>query len=536
MDEIVIEKLHIEKFREINDIDINFGSKLTVISGRNGTGKSSILGLVSQCLSFRNVKNINNINYKTLFNEDFESEFRNHLKISEKYDTPDKKYKTNIHLNNNDKIYTLATTKRNNQLRFVLRGNEDRNFTWPSVYLDLKRLTPMVYRKEDDGNELGLNNVDEKLLIEWTNKVIPKIKTSDNISKNLPEKDIKSVVATGPDYDIKSASSGEDNIGQILMALLSFKKLKDNFQQYKGGILLIDELDATLFPKSQLQLLDLLLSLAGKYKLQIIFTTHSPTMLNYIFEMKKKTEKNSKTSKDIAINYLTNTRDKIENMNYETVNDILDDLEFKTKSKGKNDIRKIKVYCEDVEAKDMLSKILSNDLKRAIDFQTKVTLGAENYISLIKAQVTEFKKNSLIVLDGDKKYDYNNVLTLPFELPPDQLVYKYLEDLDPDSPYWDNKINFNKSNFSAIHEVNLIRNYLKFENGKYIFQDSNIKIKPIRSFFKDFYLNEEIQQLLKTAGCNVFINLKKENKEEIEKFNNDFRIALNKVKNNIYVT
>lgn len=535
MDIIRIKKLNIENFRELKDLDINFGNKLTIISGRNGTGKSSILGLVSQFLSFRSIKNKHDINYRTLFNEEFESEFKNHLKISEKYDTPDKKYKINIHLDNDDKIYTLSTTKRSEQIRFVLRGNNDRNFTWPSIYLDLRRLTPMVYRKEDEGNDWILDSLDERLLIEWTNRVIPKIKKSDIISKNLPDKDIKSVVATGPDYDIKSASSGEDNIGQILMSLLSFKKLKDDYPHYQGGILLIDELDATLFPKSQLQLLDLLLTLAGKYKLQIIFTTHSPTMLNYIFEMKKKTEKDSKTSRDIAINYLTNTRDKIENMNYESVNDILDDLEFKTKSKSRNKTRKINVYCEDVEARDMLSKILPRDLKQVTGVQNKVTLGAENYISLIEAQITEFKRNSIIVLDGDKKYDYDNVLTLPFDLPPDQLVYKYLEDLPADSPYWNNKLNFDKTNFAAIKEVNSIRSYLKFEEGKYVFQDNAFKSKTIRTFFKEFYLNEEIQDLLKTANCNVFIRMKNENIEETKKFIDDFRKALNVVRKNIYV-
>ncbi|HGH0864613.1 TPA: hypothetical protein ACJHIP_002429, partial [Staphylococcus pseudintermedius] len=237
-----------------------FGRKLTVISGRNGTGKSSLLGLVSQFLSFRNVKDRNDIDYKTLFNEDFESEFKNHLKISEKYDTPDKKYKINIFLEGKSKSYTLSTTKRdNNHIRFVLRGNEDRNFTWPSSYLDLRRLTPMVYRKEDEEEKLQLDGEDEKLLIEWTNSVIPKIEKSENISTNIPEKDIKSAVVTGENYDIKSASSGEDNVGQILMTLLSFKKLKENYKAYNGGIVLIDELDATLFPKSQLKLLDLLL-------------------------------------------------------------------------------------------------------------------------------------------------------------------------------------------------------------------------------------------------------------------------------------
>ncbi|PCF46154.1 AAA family ATPase [Staphylococcus delphini] len=525
MDEkIIINKLHIEKFRELEDVYVNFGRKLTVISGRNGTGKSSLLGLVSQFLSFRNVNDRNDINYKTLFNEDFESEFKNHLKISEKYDTPDKKYKINIFLEGKSKLYTLSTTKRdNNHIRFVLRGNEDRNFTWPSSYLDLRRLTPMVYRKEDEEKKLELDGEDKKLLIEWTNSVIPKIEKSENISTNIPEK------------DIKSASSGEDNVGQILITLLSFKKLKENYKAYNGGIVLIDELDATLFPKSQLKLLDLLLNLAGKYSLQIIFTTHSPTMLNYIYELKQKTEKNSRTSNDIAVNYLTNTRGKTENMNFESFGDIVNDLEFKTTVNKANNDRKINVYCEDIEAKDMLKRILNRDIKSQINIESKVTLGAEQYISLIKANVTEFKKNSIIVLDGDKKFNYENVIKLPFSLPPDQIVYKFFEDEPAESQYWENDLKFNKTNFAANETVNAIRHNLEYDNGKYVLREHCKENKRVREYFKEFYKDDEIKRLLNTRGCNVFTILKNKQKKEIEKFNNDFLMAINYVKSNIYI-
>lgn len=533
MKNIVLKKLGIEYFREMKGVDVSFGKKLTVISGRNGTGKSSVLGLISQFLSFRNVHGQEDINYKTLFNEEFESEFRNHIKISDKFDTPDKKYRINIFLEEDDKVYVLAATRREDQIRFVLRGNQDRNFTWPSIYLDLRRLTPMVYRKEDEGHKLDISDSDEKLLIGWTNKVIPKIDRSNMISKNLPEKDINSVVATGPNYDIAAASSGEDNLGQILMSLLSFKRLKDKFNDYSGGVLLIDELDATLFPKSQLKLIDLLLSLAGKYNLQIIFTTHSPTILNYIYEKKEVTLKDSRTENDIAINYLTNTKNKIENMNFDNANDILDDLELKIASSTKDNLRKVNVYCEDTEASDMLKKILPNDVKSEINIQS-VSLGAEQYISLIRGNVTEFKKNSIIILDADKKYNYRNVLTLPFGLPPDQLVYKYLYDMPAENKYWENKLKFNKTNFASNDKVNEIQHYLKFDMDTYIYQDDR-RPKKIRTFFKEFYQDDEIKTLQRTANCNVFTRLKAERSEEATKFIEEFRTAIKDVKNNIYI-
>lgn len=52
---------------------------------------------------------------------------------------------------------------------------------------------------------------------------------------------------------------GQDNLGKIILALFSFKRLHDKYpQQYKGGILAIDEMDATMYPASQVELLKIL--------------------------------------------------------------------------------------------------------------------------------------------------------------------------------------------------------------------------------------------------------------------------------------
>ncbi|WP_140245464.1 AAA family ATPase, partial [Vibrio parahaemolyticus] len=88
-------------------------------------------------------------------------------------------------------------------------------------------------------------------------------------------------------YDWQSNSAGQDNLGKILLALISFKRLKNSFpDNYQGGILAIDEIDATLYPGSQVQLLNLLGSIAKKENVQIIATTHSLQMLERISELK----------------------------------------------------------------------------------------------------------------------------------------------------------------------------------------------------------------------------------------------------------
>lgn len=69
---------------------------------------------------------------------------------------------------------------------------------------------------------------------------------------------------------------GQDNLGKIILALFSFKRLHDKYpRQYKGGILAIDEMDATMYPASQVELLKILRRYASKLNLQILFTANN---------------------------------------------------------------------------------------------------------------------------------------------------------------------------------------------------------------------------------------------------------------------
>ena len=90
-------------------------------------------------------------------------------------------------------------------------------------------------------------------------------------------------------HDIFTNSAGEGNIMRIILAVLSFKRLKEQYgRDYRGGILLIDELDATLYGFSQAKLVDYLWQVAGDYKIQIVFTTHSPIILKCVNKYQRK--------------------------------------------------------------------------------------------------------------------------------------------------------------------------------------------------------------------------------------------------------
>ena len=77
--------------------------------------------------------------------------------------------------------------------------------------------------------------------------------------------------------DSNTISAGEDNLSIILTAVISLKYYYESISPSKEveSVLLIDELDATLHPAFQIKLLNLFREMSEKYKIQVVFTTHS---------------------------------------------------------------------------------------------------------------------------------------------------------------------------------------------------------------------------------------------------------------------
>ncbi len=237
-----------------------------------------------------------------------------------------------------------------------------------------------------------------------------------------------------PAYDYLSNSSGQDNLMQILYLLLSFIKLHSEWdaldRPWLGGLLLIDELDATLHPAAQIRLVDLIYNTSRQFDFQAVFTTHSLQILEYL-------NKKQKDTQDINIKYFTTANRILEikhNPTYEAMeNDMLISNYYLTNSK-----KKIVIYSEDAEARWMISRLLSEyeDRYQLID----IKLGGESLMALLFND-PEYFKNVLFILDGDKdiattKYrdlpqKYQNVIFLPGNEGPESLIYNYLSTLPP---------------------------------------------------------------------------------------------------------
>jgi ABC-type multidrug transport system ATPase subunit len=74
--------------------------------------------------------------------------------------------------------------------------------------------------------------------------------------------------------------------------------------EYIGGLLVIDEIEAGLHPRAQIKLMNLLKSQANSLDLQIVLTSHSLTVIKYIFDLKDPLNISGLDS----VVYLTDTR------------------------------------------------------------------------------------------------------------------------------------------------------------------------------------------------------------------------------------
>ncbi len=452
-----IKKINITHFRGLKNLTVPLGGRITLLCGKNGTSKSSILGIAAQVFSFEKdyVKD-EPLSFTTLTGSKFESRVSEHFRLSKKFDQPDSMH-TSVSIYDGytseevDLTLKLYDSKDRSKPRPIVRGNTlsdgentSRNATHPVIYLSLKRLTPISQRSKYSEHDIEFLSQHSRDFVALSSRLLSK---RSAVSVTATTGTIKSAAVHGANYDHDSVSAGEDNAGQILLALFSFRKLKDEYADYKGGLLLIDEADAGLFPAAQKQLIKILSDECKSLNIQVVMTSHSPTMIEDLHNLSVVDKKNYQNI------YLSDSYGPIQVFENVTWPQIYADLHVQTIAVDANLLPQINLYFEDKEAYDFYAAIITDRTLRKLTNSLKdVALGCSEYIKLVKRKIPEFSSKSLIILDGDVAgvAGMDSILKLPGTLPPDQLIFEFLYNLPPEDPYWRNSYGFNKPVFMSL--------------------------------------------------------------------------------------
>lgn len=502
-----ITKLNIENFRHLKNLnDIKIGEKITIIAGENGTGKSCLLGLIGHVFSFRDKKKI----IKSIDNKPLESQFSEVFRFSPIYDKGgEHKYSVSLH----DGTTRFAESRYIDAEKRFRIDVGDRKKTGegkiqkPVYYLGLKRLYPLAQEIEEKIEfdiEKKLNASDMELFSKWHNKVL--VLDHRITPKHTKSRNKELYSPTSEQYDAFGNSAGQDNLAQIIMSILSFKRLKEDIgNNYPGGVLLIDELDATLYPAAQLKLLDVFLKACRDYDLQIIFTTHSIDIINYAFD------KNKKHFEDNTEMIFLYRRGKNTSVMQEIkdIRPLIDELTHSATVSEKKTNNKINVYFEDEEARIFFKNIVDTSLGKIFNIQ-KVNLGNDFYKSLIESKFPEFNK-SIVILDGDARGSFRRVSNpkvtfLPGKVRPENVIYDFLNSLDEVNDFWSQTVGgYSKSVFLSNKPDNI-------DN---------------REIMKRWFNTEKVNW---GNNCRSLFNCwKLNNALLVKKFNDDLKNVINKI-------
>lgn len=440
-----ITKVHIDRFRGFRNQEFEVGSQITAIAGQNGTQKSTLLGMITQTFTISKdnpmsaEKPLCGGNYRSGFNEKF--------RLSPTYDKP-KEHEWTLYFDDIEP-FQIESIKRKDgdNVRFWRKGSRGRGDGYiqlPTIFLSLKRLVPIAEEDRITTNDDLLTSDEVNNFKELHNKIllITNIDVTSATSINSANKQTLGVNTAL--YDWNQNSMGQDNIGKIILALFSFQRLKDTYgSSYKGGILAIDELDATMYPASQVELLKVLRKYASDLNLQIFFTTHSLSMLKAVDELCQEVKYRPETKNQVKIIYLQRSNEHILIKSDITYKGISLGLNAKAElpSKQKN---KITVYVEDKETEIFVKNILKTKA-RCLSF-VDVTLSCSKLIDMVTNKVPAFcYPYSIIFLDGDVRTDRTNmkkllkaknVLILPGNKSPERLLAKYLYELSDEDELW----------------------------------------------------------------------------------------------------
>lgn len=586
-------------FRRLKNLTIKIAPRITLIAGHNGVGKSTILGILANGSELRGQKTLLDKPFRAEFSEIFFLDYYGDFKERENPNSATlvylaennecvykdcsvtgsqkrlinkkqyKRFMGEVDVNgltdkqradidkmkekhpNEDFIYiprmrVIPRTDKENssQTKNFLEDNNVGNsakLQIPTIYLGMSRVSPIGEFDQQDIT-LKSRNISKdtiEYIYKFFDKIVPSVTRKDeqNIMSHTFGKNKKASLVPAFKHSSLSMSLGQDSLSSIISAFASFFQLeKDLGDKYKGGILIIDEIEAGLHPNTQLRLISEIQKQAKKLKLQVIATTHSLTVIKEVLKAAENQGKSSKIMDSVV--YLMDTRlpRVMLEPDYTKIKSDMLLIDINQKKEP------LKVYFEDDEAKYFFEQVLKyKDINLKTDFRIELDLislkiGCEILIKLAKADT--YFKTAVLVLDNDVvTREQNrtflegnkNSCALPAsaqvlvnsngkQRTPEGLIYDFLLD----------KLNNYESNYDFWSSLGSYTTDFVEHNILNLSKDERNNREEMKKWFKrqeQFFERVDILQ----KWCKL-------NEKQIDEFIENFKIAVNSACQNLDIS
>lgn len=543
-----------QEFRMLGNMTLEIADRITVIAGHNGIGKSTILGLIA------NGSEIKKNQGTTLFSLAFQAQFHELFVLDEEKDYfPQRNTKPSFQLiyhqdglenliktcsvsKHTDKEIIGDKTVIKSRLKILPRGSQDgwdvgdsAKVNIPTLYLSMSRMLPIGDQQSSLTSSLynKISDTDKEYIETKFKQIIDnKLVTNGTATKHELKWTTKKSILPQFEHSTKTISLGQDSLSSIITAFASFNKLKrEHSNTYKGGILLIDEIDAGFHPKAQIKLIQLIKNEAKNLKLQVIMTTHSLTVIKEVLKINDETARSGRNVDSVIYIEDVMSPKLMKTPTYQNIkNDMLSIL-----PPPQEELPKTKIYFEDEEAKWfceqilLVENIILTELFGHEFIWVAAKLGCENLKALFK--VDDYFSNVVIVFDNDILSsstdktliaEHSNLIVLPAHIEeencetskrtPEYQLYNVISTLlnDKTNVFWNDLPN--GYHMSSIKE-NFIDTFPMEESGN----------KKLRDLRKDWFIKNkphfERLNLIKQFCLNYHT--------ETNKFINDLKSAIN---------
>ena len=348
--------------RGIKSTKIKFDSPVTVISGKNGSGKSTILAL--SALAFHGSKghsprNARNGKYYTFqdffFKGNGDPDFSG-IKITWKY------------------------KGSNNPLKIEKRTDKwmhyERRPSKPVHFIGISRCVPAIEQSVLRGHFGGgkRQNPPIKLDEAWTKYL------SSILGRPYKEADVRTSAKykirsckNGANYTSFNMGTGEDIVIDILSTI---------FSAPENSIIVIEEIELGLHPSAQIKIAQLLPKIARDKKIQIILSSHSEYVIdNLPRESRILLERGTD---EHLVQYMPSTRLALGSM-------------------SNSPLAEMKIFCEDEFARSLIQHALPQDIRKRVDI---LPIGSDSELTTQVAHHIKSgeKHKTLIVWDGEVSF------------------------------------------------------------------------------------------------------------------------------------